>query len=87
MSGEARTGVSRNEPARDRAAENQRLYEQARRHGYSHEKALECIVDGEVLCWCGSPTPCIGGAQQYVGCMVSYTPEQGFVYSSAWWAA
>jgi hypothetical protein len=51
------------------------VYEQARRHGYGHEKALECVGAGEVRCWCGCPTPCVGGAQRFVGCVYSFTPE------------
>jgi hypothetical protein len=52
----------------------QELYECARRHGLSHEKAVDAVAEGKLRCWCGSPTPCIGGAQRFVGCAYIDTP-------------
>lgn len=66
--------TARNRESGKRAAVGQ-VYEQARRHGYGHERALQAVEEGEVRCWCSCPTPCVGGAQRLVGCVLSFTPD------------
>lgn len=48
------------------------VYELARRHGLSHERALDAAAIGHFACWCGNENPCAGGAQRHVGCPLHY---------------
>ena len=66
------------------ASKARRVYEQARRHGYGHERALESVEAGRVVCWCGCPTPCVGGAQRLFGCVFSITPEHPEGFYNVW---
>ena len=45
-------------------------YEMLRCHGLSHDAASAAVAEGCYRCWCGSETPCEGGAQRMVGCPV-----------------
>jgi hypothetical protein len=51
------------------------LYDRARRHGLSHEQALDAVEAGTLTCWCGHADPCPGGAQRHVGCAHFLTGE------------
>lgn len=60
-------------PPHDESAASR--YEQARRHGLSHKEASRVAASTDPFrCWCGSPTPCVGGAQRFVGCSYVDTP-------------